>query len=52
MAEDRDRTELRDDLPEQVKHPNRTGAPGPGLAIGMAIAAVLAIALAVAITVV
>lgn len=52
MAEHRDRTELREDLPDQVQHPNRHGASGPGLAVGMVIAAVLAIAMAVAFTIV
>ena len=52
MAEHRDRTEVRDDLPEQVQHPNRTGAPGPSLAIGMVVAAVMLIAIAVAVTIV
>ncbi len=33
MTEDRDRTELRDDLPEDVQHPNETGPSGPSLAV-------------------
>lgn len=52
MADDRDRTELRDDLPEDVRHPNETGAPTRALAIGMGIAAILLIAIAVAVTVI
>ena len=52
MAEHHDRTEMREDLPEEVRHPNQRGAPGPALAIGMVIAAVMLIAIAVAVTVV
>lgn len=51
MAQPQDRTDARDDLPEEVQHPNRTGPSGPSLAIGLAIVAVLMIALAVAVTV-
>lgn len=52
MADDRDRTELREDLPEEVRHPNETGAPRRGLVVGMALAAIMLIAIAVAVTVV
>ena len=52
MAEHRDHAEVRDDIPEQAKHPNRTGAPGPSLAIGMGVAAIMLILIAVAVTIV
>lgn len=52
MAEHRDRTELREDIPEEVRHPNRQGAPGPALVVGMAVAAIMLILIAVAVTVV
>lgn len=52
MVDDRDRTELRDDLPEEVRHPNETGAPTRALVAGMVIAAIMLIAIAVAVTVV
>ena len=52
MPERRDRTELRDDLPEDVRHPNETGPSGPSLAVGMAVAAVMLILIAIAVTVI
>ena len=51
MAERRDRTELREDLPEEVRHPNSTRPSGPSLAVGLAVAAILLVAIAVAVTV-
>lgn len=47
----RDQSELRDDIPEDARHPNRTGAPSPALVVGMALAAIMLIAIAVAVTV-
>lgn len=46
----KDRTEVRDDLPEEVKHPDRAGPSGPSLAVAMGVAAALMIALALAVT--
>lgn len=51
MADHRDHTELRDDIPEDVRHPNSTGAPKPALVIGMVLAAIMLILIAVAVTV-
>lgn len=54
MAERRDRTELREDLPEDVRHPNETTEPSriPTNAIVAAAVAIMLILIAVAITVV
>lgn len=53
MAEQRrDRTELRDDLPEDVRHPNETGPGGPSLAVGLAAAAIMLVLIALAITII
>lgn len=52
MAHDRlDSDEQPPDLPDEVRRPNRTGAPSVGLVVGFGIVLVLMVALAVAITV-
>ena len=52
MAERRDRTELRDDLPEDVQHPNESGPSGPSLVVGLVAAAVMLVLIAIAVTVI
>ena len=51
MAHDRlDPEKQPPDLPEEVREPNRTGAPSTSLVVGMAVVLVLMIGMATAIT--
>lgn len=52
MTERRDRTEHRDDLPEDVRHPNQTGPSSPSLVVGLAAAAIMLVLIALAVTVI
>jgi hypothetical protein len=49
--ESHDRMEDRDDLPEDVRHPNTTGPVTP-FVIAMAVLAVLLVAVAVIVTII
>lgn len=52
MAHDRlDPDEQPPDLPDEVRRPNRTGAPSVGVIVAFGVVLVLMVALAIAITV-